>query len=305
MGLKYFFHWCDNEQAVTASSTPLVSGKSLMGADADIIIAIHEQRKRLPFLVSVKHVYGHQDEKKRKGKKTDDKRKEKPKFDPTECPPLDIDEGLKSQFGLGATPTEQPEEEPEQTLQSAEVQINITCDELATETAKAAVDGGKAPRVAMTTLPYAGSKAMLRIGDRWVTSHHKQEIHRARHEPALRTYCLEKFKKYNWNNEVFDLVSKLVLGGVCSAQVRTDKAHVHEQDHVWLATNRAYASSHHQRQPVPWLQARRRDDGASFPMHAPIMRDHPGKGLERTRMPGKKEKGPPAHHGGRLPRHSS
>ena len=72
-----------------------------MGADADNPRAAE----------AFKHVYVHQFEKaKRKGKKTKDKCKEKPKFDPTECPPLDIHEGLKSQFGLGATPTEQPEE---------------------------------------------------------------------------------------------------------------------------------------------------------------------------------------------------
>ena len=48
---------------------------------------------------------------------------------------------------------------------------------------------------------------MLRIGDRWVTSHHKQEIHHRRHESTLRAYCAEKFKKYKWEDEVFDLVS--------------------------------------------------------------------------------------------------
>ena len=201
-----------------------------MGADADIIMAIHEQRKRLPFPVSFKHVYGHQDEKaKGKGKKNKDKDKKKPKLDPTECPPLDIDEGLKSQFGLGATPTAPTEEEPEQNLQSTEVQINITCDELATETAKAVIDGGEA-----LTLPYAGSKAMLRIGDRWVTSHHKKEIHRARHEPALRAYCLEKFKKYNWNDEVFDLVSWSSVGSVRRKYGQTKRMFTSKTMYGWL-----------------------------------------------------------------------
>ena len=108
---------------------------------------------------------------------------------------------------MGAPPTAPTEEDPEQTLQSKEVQINIACDKLASATAKAVIDGGKAPPSPTLTLPFAGLKAMLRIGDRWVTSHHKQEIHRARHEPALRAYCFEKFKKYNWDNEVFDLVN--------------------------------------------------------------------------------------------------
>ena len=134
-----------------------------MGADADIIMAIHKQRQRLPFPVLFKHVYGHQDEKaKGKGKKKEGN-KEKQKVDPTEGPSLDIDEGLRSQFGLGVAPVASSEEEPEQTLQSAEVQINIACDELASETAKAVIDGGKAPPSPTLTLPYAGSKAMLRI----------------------------------------------------------------------------------------------------------------------------------------------
>ena len=158
-------HWCNNEQAVTASSAPLVSGKSLMGADANIIMAIHEQRKRLPFPVLFKHVYGHQNEKSRGKGKKDQGKKAKPKVDPTECPPLDINEGLKSQFGLGAPPMPPPKEEPEQTLQSREVQINITCDKLASATAKAVIDGGTAPSAPALTLPFAGSKAMLRIGD--------------------------------------------------------------------------------------------------------------------------------------------
>ena len=53
-----------------------------------------------------------------------------------ECPPLGIYEGLTSQFGLGAPRRAPSEEDPEQTLQSKEVQFNIACNKLALATAK-------------------------------------------------------------------------------------------------------------------------------------------------------------------------
>ena len=138
-----------------------------MGADADIIMAIHEQRKRLPFPVSFKHVYGHQDGKNGDKSKTDKGANAKLRLNPTECPTLTTDERLISQFGLGTpllTPVE--ENEPEQTLHSREVQINIACNKLALEATRAVIDGGKAPFAPTLTLPFAGSKAMLCIGDR-------------------------------------------------------------------------------------------------------------------------------------------
>ena len=109
-------YWCDNEHAVVASSTPLVSGKSLMGADADVVLAIHEQRRRLPFPVTVKHVYGHQDGRNKGNSKKAKEKRDKPKMDETDCPPLniDIDSAVLSQFGLEAKQAETDErEEPE------------------------------------------------------------------------------------------------------------------------------------------------------------------------------------------------
>ena len=105
-------------------------------------------------------------------------------------------------------------------MQSMEVQINIGCNELASATA--------------LTLPYTWSKAMLRIGDRWVTSRHKQEIHRARHEPTLRAYYLEKFKDYKWDNKVFDLVSWPSVGSVRRKYGQTKRMFTSKTMYGWL-----------------------------------------------------------------------
>ena len=75
---------------------------------------------------------------------------------------------------------------------------------------------------------------MLRIGERWVTSHHQQEIHRARHEPALRAYCLEKFKKYNWDDDVFDLVSWSSVGSVRRKYGQTKRMFTSKTMYGWL-----------------------------------------------------------------------
>ena len=139
-------HWCDNEHAVIASSAPPVSGKSQMGADADIVMAIHAQRQCLPFPVSVKHVYGHQYGRNEGESKMAKDKQEKPRADPTKCPPIDIDNGLKAQFGLGTTPTTADEEAPEQTLQSRDVQINIACNKVASGTSNTVLKGRHSTR---------------------------------------------------------------------------------------------------------------------------------------------------------------
>ena len=65
--------WFDNEQAVHDSNEPLTYQKQMTSPDADIILAIHHLRNRFPFHTVIRHVYGHQDDKKRE--KTVEKRK--------------------------------------------------------------------------------------------------------------------------------------------------------------------------------------------------------------------------------------
>lgn len=72
---KEVAQWCDNEQVVKDSETPLDTPKKMLHADADMILAIHHLRNRADFHVTLRHVYGHQDTKSIEERKA--KRKEK------------------------------------------------------------------------------------------------------------------------------------------------------------------------------------------------------------------------------------
>ena len=54
-------HWCDNERAVIGSSNDINSPKSMLGADADILLAIQHIRRSVSYTLRIGHVYGHQD----------------------------------------------------------------------------------------------------------------------------------------------------------------------------------------------------------------------------------------------------
>ena len=51
-----------------------------------------------------------------------------------------------------------------------EAKMNIVCDRLARETTEAVLDGGEAPRGYTLGLPYAGSWAMVKKKETWITS---------------------------------------------------------------------------------------------------------------------------------------
>ena len=84
-----------------------------------------------------------------------------------------------------------------------EVQINIECDRIASETTQEVLKGGISPPDPVISLPYAGSKAMFRIRGRWITSKVKTEIKRARRSPAIKAYMMEK---YGWDNATFESI---------------------------------------------------------------------------------------------------
>ena len=70
-----------------------------------------------------------------------------------------------------------------------EALMNIACNEFAGELTEAAVDGErgrkaeKADTPELLQPPYQGSKAMLKIKGKWVTSEMKEELYRARRTP--------------------------------------------------------------------------------------------------------------------------
>ena len=114
-----------------------------------------------------------------------------------------------------------------------EAMMNITCNEIATDTTAAAL-GGEAPYPdTVMELPYAGSRAMLRIKQTWITSKYKTEIYKARRTGPMRIYCAEK---YGWTEEVFDMVSWDTVGRVQRKLTHTKRMQTYKNMHKWLLT---------------------------------------------------------------------
>ena len=82
-------------------------------------------------------------------------------------------------------------------------------------------------------LLYAGSKALLKISEKWVTSGHKKAIHRARSTVAFKDYCLEK---YGWDEDDFNLISWKSIGRVRKRQKRHEFRQTSKILHGWLPT---------------------------------------------------------------------
>ena len=92
-----------------------------------------------------------------------------------------------------------------------EALINIACDHIASGTMSVMLANGKRQPEEILKLPYPGSKALLRICDKWITSRYKDAIYRARRTHKMRTYCNNRHK---WREGQFDLVHWEAIGAV-------------------------------------------------------------------------------------------
>ncbi len=111
-------------------------------------------------------------------------------------------------------------------------QIHIECDCLAMETSSAVLSHGTGPNLPPTlTSPLPTSHAMLRIGDKWITSHHRQHIHWEHHAYALREYCMTK---YGWDNDTFDSIDWGAIKRVRSRCTPTQQMQTSKILHDWL-----------------------------------------------------------------------
>ena len=227
--------WCDNESAVGDSNKPLSTPSAMTKPDADILMAIHHLRSFMETSCSVscRHVYGHQDTRRRPVPTP---------FQPDPLPshPTTMDEEAQSlqlyeslwedlsgsseasshRAGEDLIPDIPPSSPaPQCDIQTTpgvhyqgssahrplSVTVNIECDRLASETAKLAVEGDYELDMPPAILPpYLGSKAMLRIGSTWITSKVKSHILHARWSAPILRYCMEK---YGWSQDVADSVS--------------------------------------------------------------------------------------------------
>ena len=109
--------------------------------------------------------------------------------------------------------------------------MNVACDEYASEAAREHMECPEAPAHNILQPPYEGSKAMLKIGDLWITSDYDSNIHFARTAPALRSYCRTR---HNWSKKTMELVDWKMIDNIR----RNQKWNVYVQSmkvlHGWL-----------------------------------------------------------------------
>ena len=107
----------------------------------------------------------------------------------------------------------------------------MECDRLASSTTAAMLKDGSIPEQPILSMPYEGSKAVLKIGRRWVTKDYKREIYRARRTKYIRQYCKER---YGWTDDTFDKVHWDSIGSVRSQLSLSGKRQTMKLMHGWL-----------------------------------------------------------------------
>jgi uncharacterized protein YjiS (DUF1127 family) len=117
---------------------------------------------------------------------------------------------------------------------SDEAHLNNACDIIAKQTAKAFLENPEQEVEPLLSLPYPGSKAMLRVGDTWITSNYDYHVHLACRTPQIRSYCLERHK---WSDEVFDSIYWDCIEKVrCTIKPITQLGRTSKVMHDWLPT---------------------------------------------------------------------
>jgi len=130
------------------------------------------------------------------------------------------------------TPRKPEQMPPMEEEEDETIQMNIECDRHASGTTKAVLEGGQAPSQSVIQLPYKGSRAMLRIGKKWITSKMKQEIYRGHRKKKMIQYCKER---YGWTKEVVKLVNWDTVGTVRQGMKRHSRRFTSKLMHGWLS----------------------------------------------------------------------
>lgn len=107
--------------------------------------------------------------------------------------------------------------------------LNIECDQVANETAAAV----QARDSHLPTLqpPYPGSKALLRINGKWITTKLKEQIHKARHWDELWEYCKTK---YHWTEEIMSSILWSAMRRARAGRTLPSMVHTSKLLHGWL-----------------------------------------------------------------------
>jgi hypothetical protein len=224
--------WCDNESAVNDSNRPLCTPSAMGKADADLLLAIHHLRSAMEDKTKImcRHIYGHQDTKQRDGPRilqdehttgTEDNQGE--------------EEYITPFWETNSTVTADPS--TRKRTHTLPVTTNIEADRLASETATIALKGNRRDITPTLQPPYTGSKAMLKIKDKWITSRHEVHIRQAHGTPGLRQYCISK---YNWDDVTFDMVDWTSIGKARKKCSPTQLMQTSKIMHDWLPVMHMY-----------------------------------------------------------------
>lgn len=218
-------HWCDNESAVNDCNRPLYSPAAMGKSDADLLLAIHHLRTIMEenSRIHCRHIYGHQDT------------RATPQVFREDIPERDDVEDTGSDIFTtrdDTTPHADTHEMPNTARQRPlSVTANIEADRLASETATIALGTPNKDLPLTIQPPYAGSRAMLKIGSTWITSRMDAHIQEARSAKTLKTYCLNKYK---WSDTTFDLVDWRNIGTARKKCSKTEIMQTSKIMHDWL-----------------------------------------------------------------------
>ena len=179
--------WCDNKAAIDNLQPTWTMPPQMVQPEADVILATRALVTDLaPIQITFHHVYGHQDTRPRQHRAV-----------------IDVS---PSSVSVGSFFEDDHDEDtltsPRALSQAAH--INIACDALATDTARHVRSREGTPLPHTLSPPFPGSKALLRIGDQWITSDIAKHVKYAATSSALRQYCNTK---YDWTIDISDSIS--------------------------------------------------------------------------------------------------
>ena len=238
-------HWCDNKGAIKANRLPAIQTPTdMLAPDADLILAIMAIKKKISANIKCRYVAGHQDEKKRKIKSSKERRKERrekrrerlERIQTVEIKggthaPLPEPIADDEDHHASDTSVESVRELGAEKHLSDKVLLNVACDSIAGEAAERFVSDPTQALPPTLQPPYSGSKAMLRIGDIWVTSDYNKNIHFASTAPRLRDYCMRRHK---WNTTTMGLIHWDAIKSNRKNMGRADQCRTMKVLHGWL-----------------------------------------------------------------------
>ncbi|KAL7545625.1 hypothetical protein ACHAWF_015453 [Thalassiosira exigua] len=214
---KEVFQWCDNERAVCSSNNP-----------------------------PRKHVYGHQDTRGERKKSNTKVRRQRIQIEDERETALASDTSIdtSSTDSLPASPEEEGWDSPQAPInpyarpkhKRREIRNNIRCDEMASETTKIARELGveNLPTMPKTLEPpFRGSRAMLKIAGRWVTSDYKRHIYNAFRRPSTIEYMKGQC---GWSDGDISSIDWATIGRVRTKMSVKWRRQTSKIMHGWLPT---------------------------------------------------------------------